>query len=108
VVEFHRAVDSSAFDGIYAGSSRDLKASASSASLIQLLSAVHRKLGDFQSGKTVNWNDNVALGNGRFVTIVYAARYARGDATENFLYRLDGDHAALAGYHINSVALIVN
>jgi hypothetical protein len=55
----------------------------------------------------VGWNDNVTTG-GHFVTVNYAANYARGTAQESFVYRLDGTSAVLAGYHINSTALISN
>ena len=45
---------------------------------------------------------------GHFVTVNYAATYARGAAEESFVYRIDDGHAALAGYHVNSDALILN
>ncbi len=107
IAAFHHQLDAQAFDAIYAGSAPDMKTGTSQASFVQLLSAIHRKLGSFQSGSAAGWNDNVTT-SGHFVTVTYAAKYAGGAADETFVYRLDGDHAVLAGYHVNSTALIVN
>ena len=72
-----------------------------------LLLAVHRKLGAFQSGKVAGWNDNFT-GGGHFLAIAYEARYAKGPATEQFTYRLGGKSPVLVGYHVNAEALILN
>lgn len=107
ITAFHQQMNAQAFDKIYQASSADMKGASDQAGLVKLLSAVHRKLGDFQSGSAVGWNDNVATG-GHFVTVHYAANYALGKADETFTYRVDGSTATLAGYHINSLALIEN
>jgi hypothetical protein len=44
--------------------------------------------------------------SGTFATLVYKTRYAGGEATETFVYRIKSESALLAGYHINSNALI--
>ena len=36
------------------------------------------------------------------------AQNARGDASENFVYRISNGKAVLAGYHIASNALVIN
>jgi hypothetical protein len=107
IPSFHENLDAGKFGIIYETSSSDFKRATTEAALTQLLSAVHRKLGQFQSGKAEGWNDNVTT-SGHFVTVNYAAHYARGTAQENFVYRLDGAAVTLAGYHINSTALILN
>ncbi len=107
IPSFHKSLDASSFAAIYENSSSDFKHATTQAALIQLLSAIHRKLGQFQSGKAAGWNDNVTTG-GHFVTINYAAQYTYGTAQEIFVYRLDGSTARLAGYHVNSAALIIN
>jgi hypothetical protein len=104
---FHHQLDAGQFAAIYNGSSADMKSASGGGDLTQLLAAVHRKLGAFQSGSAIGWNDNYGTG-GHFVTINYSAKYARGDASENFVYRLSNDKAALAGYHIASNALVIN
>jgi hypothetical protein len=107
VATFHQELNAGAFDTIYSNSSADMKRISSEPDMLKLYDAVHRKLGDFQSGSQTGWNDNVSTG-GHFVTLVYASKYQRGAATENFVYRIDGDRAALAGYHVASNALIEN
>ena len=107
VTTFHKQLNAQAFDQIYDDASADLKAAAPPAKLINLLSAVHRKLGDFQSGSAVGWNDN-ATTSGHFLTVHFQANYARGKADETFVYRIDNGAAVLAGYNINSDALIEN
>jgi hypothetical protein len=107
IASFHRQLDAGQFDAIYLDASSDMKRATTQAELVQLLSAIHRKLGAYSSGKSANWNDNVTTG-GHFVTENYASQYARGSASENFVYRIEGQKAVLAGYHINSTALIVN
>jgi hypothetical protein len=107
IADFHQRLDTGQFGAIYAGSSQDMKSATNQASLVQLLAAVHRKLGAFKAGKSAGWNDTVSTG-GHFVTLNYAATYERGMAQENFVYRIADGKALLAGYHINSRALLLN
>lgn len=84
-----------------------MKNASTEAALTALLAAVHRKLGMFRSGKPVSWNDNYSTG-GEFVTIGFVADYERGAAQESFVFRITDGAAKLAGYHVNSNALILN
>jgi hypothetical protein len=95
---FHRQLDAGQFDRIYDASTQDIKGATSKASLGELLAALHVKLGAFRSGSTTNWNDYYGT-SGHVVTIVYAATFEHGPAQETFVYRIDDDHAVLAGYH---------
>ncbi|HTX47965.1 MAG TPA: DUF3887 domain-containing protein [Caulobacteraceae bacterium] len=104
---FHAQLNAGSFDAIYQGASADMKQASTEDSLVKLLAAVHRKLGGFQTGKLQGWNENYNTG-GHFVTVGYAATYDKGSASETFTYRLDGDHVLLAGFNINSNALIEN
>ena len=103
---FHAQLDAGHYDAIYDAGSADLKATAKKEEMNALLAAVHRKLGAFKSGKTDGWNDNVTTG-GHLVTLSYSASYEHGAAAEQFVYRLAGSQAQLAGYHVNSNALIL-
>src|SRR5580658_4373234 len=107
IAAFHQKLNAQDFAGIYAASDTDMKGASTQDSLVQLLAAIHRKLGAFQSGKDVGWQDNVNT-SGHFLSINYSAKYERGAATESFVYRIDGAQARLAGYHISSDALILN
>jgi len=107
VAMFHDKLNAGAFAAIYQGAGPDMKAASAQADFVQLLSAVHRKLGAFQSASAGGWNDN-ATTSGHFLTLNFAAKFERGSAQENFVYRIDGGHALLAGYHITSNALIID
>lgn len=104
---FHQKLNVQDFAAMYAAASPDLRNSWNYADFTQLLSAIHRKLGNYQSGGTRVWKDNVTTG-GHFVSLTFSAKYERGAADESFVYRIDGAKATLAGYHISSNALIVN
>ncbi len=107
ITAFHQQLDAGNFDAVYENADPIMKASASETTLVQILAAVHRKLGNFKSGSAVGWNENLNP-QGRFMSVNYSAKYERGDATENFVYRIDSAPARLVGYHINSTALILN
>ena len=107
IAQFHQQLNAGAFDAIYSASGPEMKATTKQPELASFLAAVHRKLGDFQSGKTLGWNENIGT-NGHFVAINYVATYARGVAQEGFAFRIDGGRAVLAGYHVNSNALILD
>jgi hypothetical protein len=107
ITSFHRSLDAGNFDAIYDGSATDLKSVASRDKLAALLSAVHRKLGAFKSGSNTGWNDNVTT-SGHYLTVNYAATYEHGPAAEEFVFNIANGKTALAGYHINSDALILN
>jgi hypothetical protein len=67
---------------------------------------VHRKLGVVASSDRQTWNVNYNT-SGSYVTLTYRTKYAEGEATEQFVYRLESDKALLSGYHISSNALIL-
>jgi hypothetical protein len=106
VPQFHRSLDAGRFAEIYEQSSDDLKKVASKQDFLSLLEAVHRKLGNTKSSEKQAWNINYHT-SGTFVTLVYKTAYAEGEASEKFVFRMHGSAATLAGYHINSNALIL-
>ena len=106
VTTFHQQMNAAAFDAIYDASSADWQKATARAASAQFLGAVHTKLGNFVSGNTVGWAENVNT-NGTFMTLNYQSKYAGGDAAEHFLYRIDGGKLQLVGYNINSNALIL-
>ena len=103
---FHRTLDAGQFQQIWTESAPDMKSATTPDRLNALLDAVHRKLGRFKSGSQVGFNDNVSPA-GHMLTVNYQAQYEKGTAGEQFVFRIDGGRALLAGYHINSDALIV-
>lgn len=107
VTNFHKQLDGTQFEAIWQDSAQDLKNSGREASFMVFLDAVHRKLGAFRSGKQQGWNDQAST-NGHFITLNYLSIFAKGTATENFVYRIQDGKALLAGYHLSSDALILN
>ena len=106
VERFHTMLDAGQFQDIYAESADDLKKVTTQEKLTALLEAVHRKLGVMKSSMKQSWNVNYHT-SGTFITLVYATVYQGGDAREQFMYRLEGADAKLAGYYINSDALVL-
>jgi hypothetical protein len=106
VPRFHELLDAGKFVEIYEQSSDDLKKVGTQQDFVALLEAVHRKLGNTRSSEKQGWNINYHT-SGTFVTLTYKTVYAEGEAAEQFVFRMQGKLAALAGYHINSTALIL-
>ena len=106
VPKFHEMLDAERFQSIYDQSTDDLKKAASQKDFVEVLIAIHRKLGATKSfslqSKSVNYSPFVTL-----VTLSYTTIYAEGEATEQFEYRLQEEKAVLNGYHITSNALMV-
>ena len=105
VMSFHQSLDGGRFDQIYTNTGPEFKSVTTREDFTRLLAAIHGKLGNFRSGKTVGWNDNVNTG-GHFVTLTREAQYDRGSAQEEFVFNIVGGKTVMIGYHINSNALI--
>jgi len=105
VPQFHALLDEGRTAEIYAQASEDLKKVATETDFVALLDAVHRKLGPVQKAERQTWSINYHT-SGTFATLVYRIQYAGGEATETFVYRIRDGAGLLAGYHINSNALI--
>src|SRR5258708_33833825 len=106
VARFRTMLDAAQFEAIYAESADDLRKATTRDKFIAFLEAVHKKLGITKSAKEESWNVNYHT-SGTFITLSYGTSYERGDAREQFVYRLQGVNAKLAGYHITSDALIL-
>ena len=105
VVTFHALLDAGQFDKIYDDAAVDLKKATPKEKFVELLQAIHRKLGNTRASDMKGWNVNYGTG-GNFATLTYQTVYADDQASEQFVYRLEDGKALLAGYHIESDALI--
>jgi hypothetical protein len=103
---FHKQLNAGQYQAIYDSSDRLMKNTGPAKDFVDLLTAVHRKLGDFKSAETPGWNDQVTT-NGHFVKLIYQSKYEQGTAEETFDFRIDGQSATLVGYHVNSQVLIL-
>jgi hypothetical protein len=75
--------------------------------MVALLAAVDRKLGAVKDAEKNGWNVNFQT-SGTFVTLGFKTQFEHGRGVETFVYRIADGRALLAGYHINSNALITN
>src|SRR5688572_13660523 len=99
VAMFHQAMDAGKYGAIYDSSAEEMKSSISRDEFVKFLGALHGKLGSFKSGKTTGWNVNVGTG-GHMVTLTREAQFEKGPGTEQFVFRVQGERAVLAGYHV--------
>jgi len=106
IIHFHAQLDAGKYADIYDQASPTLKKASSKSDFIDLLSAIHRKIGLVKSSTESAWNINSTLA-GTFVTLSYHTEYAGGGADEQFVYQIKNKTATLVGYHINSMALII-
>ncbi|HXZ92267.1 MAG TPA: DUF4019 domain-containing protein [Burkholderiales bacterium] len=104
---FRQQVAAHQFAQVYREAADDLRQAATEHDVVALLSAVDRKLGNVQSAQANGWNVNFHT-SGTFVALAFKTRFERGSAAETFVYRISGGKALLAGYHINSNALLSN
>ncbi len=105
VARFHRQLNAGQFSEIYSQSSKGMKSSSSKTDTVQLLTAVQRKLGAFQSAKRTGWRVNYNT-SGNNTVVAYESVYARGKATETFTFVGDSKNPQLLGFNINSPVLI--
>jgi opacity protein-like surface antigen len=106
VPKFHALLDERRFDEIYEASSDELKKASTRENFVALLQAVNRKLGSTKSSEKQGWKVNYHT-SGTFVFLNYKTMYTEGEAAEQFVYKMKDGTATLAGYHINSNALIL-
>jgi hypothetical protein len=105
VQDFHSQLDSERYSDIYAQADEEFKKSSSLEEVERLLKAVHQKLGRVHVTNQGSWLVNVGSG-GAFVTLTYITDFADGTATEQFVWRVRDDRAALYNYNINSADLL--
>jgi len=107
VSDLHQALDSEQYDSIYQDGSTELKSAISQADFVRFLTVVHKKLGLVQSSANTFKGFSVTT-KGTFLSLNYKTVFARGDAQEQFVYVMRDHQILLAGYHVNSMALIEN
>jgi hypothetical protein len=106
VPRFHSMLDAGNFAQIYDSCSEDLKSLSSQHDFVAFLAGVHRKLGASASSQRQGWRIDYRP-TGTFVTLTYKTHFAEGEAQEQFVFRLQDNRALLAGYHIDSNALLL-
>ena len=73
--------------------------------MTEYLKAVYRKLGEMKDAKQVGWRVNTTTA-GTQVFLAYKTTFAEGDATEEFVFMVNGNNSTLFRYNIQSPILI--
>lgn len=106
VSAFHEQLNSADFHGIYGTTDDGFRKVMSEEKFSALLGAVHRKLGNVTNASRGNYRVNWDSTWGKTATVSYSTHFDGGDATEQFIWRFNGDRPMLLNYTINSDALI--
>lgn len=105
VAKFHEQFNAKEFAAIYEQSGDMMKGAATEKQLTDLLDAVYRKLGTYQSSKKVSFHVNSGPLTS-VVTLAYETEFSDGKGTEQFVFSVSGETVKLEGYNINSADLI--
>jgi len=105
VTQFHAQLNAGNFDQIYTQSDAAMKNASSQEKFVALLDAIHRKLGAVKSANRQSFFMNYGT-SGKSLRLTYTTQYDADNATEEFVFHVNGNDVRLAGYHINSEALI--
>jgi hypothetical protein len=107
---FHELLDAERYDEIWLEADEAFKKVTTRADFLAVLAAMHRKLGRVVSSKQTGFFSEERAGtdvSGSFISLTYETTFAEGNGTEKFNWRVDGQRVRLAGYNINSSALIL-
>ncbi|HWO35009.1 MAG TPA: DUF4019 domain-containing protein [Candidatus Acidoferrum sp.] len=106
VEQFHSELDSEQYAAVYAASDEKFHQATSESDFVKLLEAIHRKLGNVQQANLHTTGVAWFAGQGATVTLVYQTKFAEGAGTEQFVWHVKDDGAALYSYRINSNELV--
>ena len=106
VEQFHSELDSEQYAAVYAACDEKFHQATTESDFVKLLEAVHRKLGNVQQASLRNTGVAWFAGQGATVTLVYETKFAEGTGTEQFVWHVKDNGAALYSYHINSNELV--
>jgi hypothetical protein len=103
---FRAQVDTEQYAAVYAACDEKFHQATSESDFVNLLGAVHRKLGTVQQSNLRNTGIAWFSGQGATVTLVYDTRFSDGTAIEKFVWHIKDENASLYTYNINSNELV--
>jgi hypothetical protein len=101
VVALHQAFDAGQFATVYDESAPEMKNSISRDAFASTFGGIYGRTGAFKSGKTTGWKVNYGT-DGNMVALNRDARFQNARGTEEFVFRVKGGKAVLAGYHVKT------
>ena len=103
--QFHKDWNDAKWDNIVKYCDPQMFESTPEPKLRKFFSAVHDKLGKQVSATQGTWRANAST-SGNYYIVEYQTKFEKGDATERFVWRIHGTQAKLAGWNVNSDALL--
>jgi len=97
----HQAFSAGQFGAVYDGSAPEMKNSLSRDQFAATFGGIYSRTGAFKSGKTTGWKVNYGT-DGNFVVLNRDAQFEHATGTEEFVFRVEGKKAVLAGYHVKT------
>lgn len=101
VAGFHGQLDRAQYEDIYGEATEQFRSTGSRQQMIAFFQTVHEKMGASGKSSIRGLNVNVSA-QGKFVSAAYATEFARGPATESFIWRMDQDQPRLWNYQVDS------
>lgn len=106
VHHFHEQLNAGDYSGMWERADEGFRTSGKMQDFLDLIAAIHRKLGNASSESLDNINVSVTT-SGTYITAVYSTQFESGPGTETFVWKRDGTQLKLFRYNINSKALIL-
>lgn len=105
VSDFRSYVSSGDHEAIYAMADPLYKKSVTRRQHDKLFSALQKRLGHLGETTETGWKVNYTT-NGAFVVLTYTTKFENGEGSETFTWKMTDGKPTLAGYNINSPALL--
>ena len=106
VARFHHLFAVSEYSQIYADTTEGFREAATEAEFVEFMSAVRRKLGNVRACELTGVEMTLDSA-GTSIWLSYHTAYELGDATEQFVWIMEGEKARLESYQIDSKELIL-
>lgn len=103
----HKLYNAKKFDRIYALTDEIYQKATTKKLNERFLKTIHKKLGKVEEKTRTGWQANTNM-QGSFLVLIYDTKFENGQGVETFTMKLDNDRAKMAGYNIDSPALMID
>ena len=105
ITDFHRQFNEARFKEVYAATHENFKKATTEAEFVELLDAMHRKLGKHVESAGKGWRVNSFNGK-TTASLSQDATFEHGKGTETFVFVISDGKCSLQNYDIQSRELI--